>query len=635
MRQLFLTVMFVLTLATGLLAQGSSWQQRVQYKMDVKMNVQTNRFSGTQQLEYWNNSPDTLDKLFYHLYFNAFRPGSMMDTRSRRQGTIQVGRGQDWDNRVKDRIAQLKPEEYGEQKVLWIKMNGRLQQMHIHETILEVTLDKPILPRTKVVLDLAFEGQVPLQIRRSGRDNATTKVRYSMSQWYPKLCAYDQDGWHPNPYVGREFYGIWGNYDVRITIDKNYILGGTGYLQNPQQIGYGYEKPGSVVNRPAGDQLTWHFYAPQVHDFMWAADPDYVHRAIKVRDSIPAARNGGLAQSELTLHLLYKPTNEKAAVWEKILEDAKRALPFIEKHFGRYPYKQYSFVHGGDGGMEYPMSTLLIGPGAWLHEWMHSWYQGMLATNESLYGWMDEGFTTYAEDRVSAFLAADTAFAHAGSYRGYVALAKSGREEPLTTHADHYNTNAAYSAAVYSKGAVFMEQLGYIVGAATRDQILLDYYDQFKFRHPSASDIIRVAEKRSGLQLDWYKDYWIHSTKTIDYAIDSVWEENGSTQVRIKRVGLMPMPIDLQLNFTDGTREAHYVPLDLMFGQKAPENSMVMPKTYAAWKWTHATYTVSTSRKLTDIVQIEIDPSQRMADIDRKNNVLKLDWSSSKPLQVN
>jgi hypothetical protein len=179
-----------------------------------------------------------------------------------------------------------------------------------------------------------------------------------------------------------------------------------------------------------------------------------------------------------------------------------------------------------------------------------------------------------------------------------------------------------------------MEQLGYIVGAATRDQILLDYYDQYKFRHPTANDIIRVAEKRSRLQLDWYKDYWIHSTKTIDYAIDSVWEENGSTQVRIKRVGLMPMPIDLQLNFTDGTREAHYVPLDLMFGQKAPEDKGRLPKTYPAWKWTHATYTISTTRKLTEISQIEIDPSQRMADIDRKNNVLKLDWSSSKPLQV-
>ena len=616
----------LLFLVTALSAQQASWQQRVNYRMDVDMDVTTNRFKGQQQLEYWNNSPDTLTKVFYHLYFNAFRPGSMMDVRSRRQGTMQAGRGADWDSRVKDRIYNLKPEEYGEQKVVSLKMNGRVQQFRELETILEVTLDKPIAPKTKVVFDMQFEGQVPLQIRRSGRDNPTSQVRYSMSQWYPKLCEYDQEGWHPTPYVGREFYGVWGNFDVTIHIDKNYILGGTGYLQNAQQIGYGYEKPGSTVTRPAGDKLSWHFWAPQVHDFMWAADPGFIHRSVHVRDSIPAGKNGP-AKPALTLHLLYKPTNAKAEQWENVLVEAAKVLPFLEQHFGTYPYKQYSFVHGGDGGMEYPMSTLLIGPGAWLHEWMHSWYQGVLATNESLYAWMDEGFTTYAEDRASAFLSKDSSFAYAATYRGYVGLAKSGKEEPLTTHADHYNLNSAYGAAVYSKGAVFMEQLGYITGAAVRDQILLDYYNQWKFRHPDVNDFIRVAEKRSGMKLDWYKEYWVNSVKTIDYAIDSLWEEAGQTKIRIKRIGLMPMPVDLQLSFADGTKELHYIPLDLQFGEKPVEDAAIPRKTYAPWKWTHATYVISTARKLNTMQQVDIDPSQRMADIDRKNNLLKLDWS--------
>lgn len=137
-----------------------------------------------------------------------------------------------------------------------------------------------------------------------------------MSQWYPKICAYDEDGWHPTPYVGREFYGVWGNFDVKISIDKRYILGGTGYLQNPQEIGYGYELPGQPVKRPAGEKLTWHFMAPQVHDFMWAADPEYIHRTLKIRDSIPATKTSP-ALPALTLHLLYKPTNEKAENWEK------------------------------------------------------------------------------------------------------------------------------------------------------------------------------------------------------------------------------------------------------------------------------------------------------------------------------
>jgi len=346
---------------------------------------------------------------------------------------------------------------------------------------------------------------------------------------------------------------------------------------------------------------------------MWAADPEYVHKSRKVNDSV-------------TLHVLYKPTNATPAEWEKILDDAQQALPFIEKKFGVYPYRQYTFIHGGDGGMEYPMATLLIGPGAWLHEWLHNWYHGLLGNNESLYGWMDEGFTTYAEDLVTAFLENSTAFPFDGTYRGYYSLAKSGKEEPLTTHADHFNTNAAYGAAVYSKGAVFLEQLGYITGAPVRDKILLEYYRQWRFKHPNAADFIRIAEKVSDMKLDWYKEYWVNSVKTIDYSIDSLWEEGGKTKVRLNRIGLMPMPIDLQFTFKDGSKELHYIPMNLMYGEKPVEDSAISRKVYEAWKWTHATYTVETNRKLADFSIVEIDPTLRMADIDRRNNKLDLKW---------
>ncbi|HYM93206.1 MAG TPA: M1 family metallopeptidase, partial [Chitinophagaceae bacterium] len=470
-----------------------------------------------------------------------------------------------------------------------------------------------ILPRSKVVFDMNFEAQVPIQVRRSGRDNPVTKVRYSMSQWYPKMCEYDYEGWHPDPYVGREFYGVWGDFDVSISIDKNYILGGTGYLQNANQIGYGYETPGTKVKRPTGDKLTWHFFAPNVHDFMWAADPGFVHVSRKLNDS-------------LTVHILYKPTNATAQQWEALLDMAQKALPFIEKTFGPYPYKQYSFIHGGDGGMEYPMATLLFSPGAAIHEWMHSWYYGMLANNESMYAWMDEGFASYSDDRVSAFLGNRSGFPYANAYAGYFNLVHSGKEEPLTTHADHYNTNFAYELGVYSKGEVFLEQLGYITGSNVLDKILLDYYWQWRFKHPNGSDFIRIAEKVSGMKLDWYKEYWLNSTKTIDYTIDSLWEEEGKTKIRLRDIGLIPMPVDLQLTFKDGTKELHYIPLDLMYGEKPVEDSTIPRKVYDAWKWTSPYYVVETQRKLTDITVVEIDPSQRMADVDRKNNRLELKW---------
>ena len=620
MKQRMILVPFTLCLGLIVFGQPDRWQQRVKYVMNIDVSTQTNRFTGKQKLDYWNNSPDTLSRVFYHLYWNAFQPNSMMDNRSRRQGTISLRNDRngnevpDWDPRIENRIQNLKPEEYGYQKILSLKMNGRTQSYKVEETILEVRLDKPILPRSKVTFDMEFETQIPLQILRSGRDNPNTTVRYSMSQWYPKMCEYDYEGWHPTPYVLREFYGVWGDFDVSISIDKNYILGGTGYLQNANQVGYGYEDAGTTVNRSAGGKLTWHFIAPNVHDFVWAADPSYNHIFKKVR-------NG------LTIHVLYKTADGTDAQWKQVLVAAEKALPFIEKTFGPYPYSQFSFIDGGDGGMEYPMATLIAGPNAWLHEWLHSWYYGMMGNNESLYPWMDEGFTNYAGARVRAFLENQTSSpVGTNNYNAYFSLAKSAKEEPLSTHADHYNTIYAYTSAAYGKGAIFLEQMGYIVGAPVRDKILLEYYRLWRFKHPNAQDFINVAEKVSNIKLDWYKEYWIYSTKTIDYGIDSLWEENGKTKIRIRDLGLMPMPIDLQLTFKDGKTEQHYVPLDLMYGEKSKETDTIPRKTYEPWHWTSPTYTVETDRRLTDIMVAEIDPSQRMADIDRRNNRLELKW---------
>ncbi len=646
----FKRVVFVLITALvsglSLFAQPDRWQQRVKYTMDINMDAASNRFAGKQTLAYTNNSPDTLYKVFYHLYWNAFQPGSMMDARSRELGKISYGSrgGQeqlDWDTRVKDRILHLKPDEIGYQKVLSLSMNGAPQAFQVDETILEVKLSKPILPRSTVVFDMQFEAQVPLQVRRSGRDNPNTGVRYSMSQWYPKMCEYDYEGWHPTPYVAREFYGVWGDYDVKISLDKHYLVGGTGYLQNPDQVGHGYESSGVKVTAPAGDKLLWHFVAPNVHDFMWAADPDFKH-LIRITP-------GGLV-----IHVIYKNKNNEArqdTLWNILADAAVTVLPFIEKTFGKYPYKQYSFIHGGDGGMEYPMSTLINGPsvGTAFHEWMHSWYQGMMGTNESLYAWMDEGFTSYAAARVQSYyyetrLQHDPGNAalkqivekqreelplhHPEAYGAYFSLVRSDLEEPLTTHADHFNTNFAYSIASYSKGEMFLNQLGYIVGDSVLDRILLEYYHLWRFKHPNASDFVRVAEKVSGMQLDWYKEYWVSTTKTIDYSIDSLWEANGKVNIRLKNEGRMPMPIDVLVKYRDGSKEMAYIPQYLTFGEKPVEDPSVPRTVFTPWKWTHPTYVFALNHRLTDVSVIEIDPSQRMADVDRKKN--KLDLSGVK-----
>ncbi|HEY9364338.1 MAG TPA: M1 family aminopeptidase, partial [Chitinophagaceae bacterium] len=414
-----------------------------------------------------------------------------------------------------------------------------------------------------------------------------------------------------------------GDYDVTIKIDKSYKLGGTGVLINANEIGWGYDKPGTALKNISTAKRTWHFVGKNVHDFVWAADPDYEH--------IVKKRNG------VVLNVIYKKGDDVVKKnWETVADAAYTVLPYIEKRFGKYAYPQYSFIQGGDGGMEYPMATLLKGPGLGtvFHEWMHSWYQMMLATNENKYPWMDEGFTSWAEGEVSAFyygsmieLEANARLPlnHAGAYNNYYYLVKMKLEEPLTTFSDHYSTNTAYSVNAYSKGEIFLEQLGYIVGDSLRNKILLEYYNLWKFKHPNASDFMKVAQDVSGIQLDWYKEYWVHTTKSIDYGIDSLWEDGDVSKIRLRRIGEMPMPIDLKLTFKDSTTEIHYVPMDLMLNNKPAENNEKRT-VHNEWNWTNPTYNVEFKHRLIDLVSVEIDPSKRMADVDQKNNVLKLKW---------
>jgi Peptidase family M1 domain len=618
----FVLVIFIF-FSGYLSAQPDRWQQRVSYNIKVDADVNTNRFTGIQKLQYTNNSPDKLDRVFFHLYWNAFQQGSEMDVRSRELGKIMVNGRPDWDSRVKDRISKLSPSEIGYQKIKSLKLNGAEQKIKLHGTILEVDLAKPILPKSIVNFEVVFEAQVPVQIRRSGRDNAEG-VRYSMSQWYPKMCEYDYEGWHPTPYVAREFYGVWGDYDVTIKIDKNYKLAGTGVLLNATEIGWGYDKAGTPLKDISAAKRSWHFVGKNVHDFVWAADPDYEH-IVRKEDGV-------------TLHVVYKRSDSMQRRWETVADAAVIVLPYMEKRFGKYPYPQYSFIQGGDGGMEYPMATLLRGPGLGgvFHEWMHSWYQMMLGTNESLYPWMDEGFTTFAEGEVTAYYNKmkniktndeenKLPLNHASSYNNYYFLVKQKLDEPLTTHSDHYNTNFGYNINSYSKGDMFLEQLGYIVSDSLRDKILLQYYKLWRFKHPNASDFMKVAQDVSGIQLDWFKEYWISTTKTIDYSIDSLWSDNGVSKIRIRRIGQMPMPIDLQLTFKDSSKEIHTVPLDLMFGEK-PAESNIPRFVHEAWNWTNPTYIIEFKHPLTDLVLVEIDPTKRMADVDQKNNILKLNW---------
>jgi hypothetical protein len=602
-----LFALLTLCLVMNATAQDYRWKQRVEYKMDIHLDVKTHKVKGVQKLTYYNNSKDTLRKVYYHLFFNAFQPGSMMDVRSRNLV--------DPDGRVMDRIAKLKDNEIGYQHVHSLKQDGKPTTYAVHGTILEVTLPKPILPNTKTVFDMEYESQVPVQIRRSGRQSSEG-IAYSMTQWYPKMAAYDHQGWHPYQYVAREFHGVFGDFDVKITLDPTYIIGGTGVLQNADKVGYGYEKPGTVVKRPAGN-LTWHFVAKNVIDFAWAADPDYTHTIVQVP-------NGP------RLHFLYQKNEKTADNWAKLPDYAVKHFQFMNERYGKYPYECYAIIQGGDGGMEYPMCTLIAGEkslgslvGTTAHEISHSWYQGVLASNEALHGWFDEGFADFTSQEFMGMMLTNDPNPHARSYAAYFALLNGTLAEPSNQHSDHFNTNRAYSTQTYALGTVFLHQLKYIVGEENFYKGMLRYYNAWKFHHPEPNDFIRIMEKVSGMELKWYLSYMINTNKKIDYSVKNAIPRDNKTLVTLERLGDFPMPIDVVITYANGNKELVYIPMNEMLGSKPVEGGK-QRRDLTAWPWVNPTYTFEVNAPFASIAKIEIDPTNRLADINSKNNVLDL-----------
>jgi hypothetical protein len=537
------------------------WQQEVNYTMNVELNPKNHVLTGTQKLVYTNNSNDTLNKVYYHLYYNAFQPGSMMDVRSR---SIS-----DPDKRVLDRISKLSEKEIGYQKIEQLTQNGKEVKFSTIGTILKVELAEPILPNSQTTFDMQFEAQVPVQIRRTGRDNMEG-IDYTMTQWYPKMAEYDKDGWHPNEYVGREFYGVWGTFDVHITMPSNYIVAGTGVIQNPNEVGHGYG-----VAENVGEETTWHFKAEKVHDFGWAADPDYVHDQIEV-------------DNELVLHFFYQ-ADTLAEQWKEIQPEIVDIFNIVNSTFGRYPYPVFSVIQGGDGGMEYPMCTMVRGHGdregkvgLITHEGLHNWYYGVLGTNEYRYPWMDEGMTTYAEEYalMKHYNKPEEDFMQR-DYNVYRYLVSTGKEEPMATAGDLFDHNMAYSISSYVKGGLTQNQLRYIVGDSAFYRAVKVYFDKWGFKHPTPHDYLHVVEQESNMELDWFFDHWLNTLHHTDYAV-SLNTESKKALVEIKNEGNLPMPVEVRVELTDGQVLNYYIPLMSMRGARWFDGTTLAPMAWVA-----------------------------------------------------
>lgn len=587
--------------------------------MTIDMKEKSYQYDGKMKLVYTNNSGQALHKVYFHLYFNAFQPGSMMDYRlsniSDPDARMTNNIGTKEKPVYQSRIASLTPEQIGYQRIKTLLQDGAKTTFKVDGTLLEVTLAKPIQANSSATFDMTWEAQIPEQIRRSGR-NSKEGVEFSMTQWYPKMAQFDEFGWHLDEYVAREFIAPFGDFDITINIGKDYVIGGSGVLQNPTQV-KGYVKKARPVVK--NDRSSWHFKAENIHDFAWAADKKFIVEREKSK--------GGVE-----VFMIYIPGKKTTDNWQKALSYTTDFFDFCGERFGAYPWPTYTVVQGGDGGMEYGTTTLITGErtleslvGVIYHEAAHSWYQHLFGINETVDEWFDEGFTSYVEE-----LAFQTLFKKTSplpdnpvinAYKSYIKLALSGKEEPASLLADYYNSNYAYSNQAYNKGQVLAEQLGYIIGQEHLEATFLKFYDIWKFKHPTPNDFKRVAEEVSGINLKWYFNLFINTTRKIDYGIQSL----STTEIKLTNKSDFAMPLDILVEYQDGSKELFYIPLREMRGEKPVEGFSsyqgATRTTLEDWFWTKPTYTFKTTKP---IRKATIDITKRLADVDDKDNVVEL-----------
>jgi len=603
-----------LFLATTALGQSpEDWTQQVEYEMDITLHADEHQYTGQQTLTYTNNSPDTLDTVYYHLYFNAFHPESMFAERHRHLP--------DPDGRTVPRIFNLGPDERGWHKIRSLTQDGEAVNYEVTETIMEVDLAEPILPGESTTFEMEWRAQVPLQTRRSGRDSRGDSIDYTMTQWYPKMAAYDERGWHANFYVNREYYAPFGSFDVEITLPSEYTIGSTGVLQNTEEIGHGYDIEEDGTWRPSdglpeADSLTWHFTAENVHNFAWSADPEYIHDKVE--------------EDGTTHHILYKPS--VAEEWEPLKDDMPKVTAFFNREYGEYAYPQMTVAQGGDGGMEYPMFTVVSSYdspafkkkssrrsvlGTTVHEFAHMWYYAALGSNEADYAWMDEGFTSYATSEGMAHLSGGTA---SHSPLATVQVQKMGIFEPLSTPADWFETNLGYGVASYPGGQLVVDLLGYVMGDENKDAWLKRYFRERKFQHPDPYDLELFAEEESGLMLDWYFWQFTRSDRQLDDEIDDL--ENTATgggyeaSFTLEREGKIRMPHDVKLTLQDGSTQWVNVPLASMHGHKPVPDDWIVTDPWP-WVYPEKTFTVEVPAP---VESAELDPNGRTPDVNRLNN---------------
>ena len=543
------------------------FQQDVSYQIEVKLDDKNHTLSGFESFTYKNNSPQTLDVIYMHVWPNAYK-------------NKETALAQQLKRNDGDKIAKAEAKDLGFIDSLDFKVNGNQVKWEYdpkHIDIVVLHLASPLAPGQQIQISTPFKVKIPSgSLSRLGHIGQS----YQITQWYPKPAVYDQNGWNAMPYLNQgEFYSEFGDFDVKITVPANYVVGATGELQTASEIAFLNDKVNEskkklekLLNQEtdrsknfpesATEWKTIQYKQDRVHDFAWFADKRFL--VLKGEVVLPHSKE------TVTTWAMFTPQNAK--LWANALEYLHDGTYYYSLWNGDYPYKHVTAIDGtisAGGGMEYPMITVIGNSSSKeelevviVHEVGHNWFYGILGSNERVHGWMDEGLNTLNEMRyVQTKYPNNTRFSdmvaggrfhlndldhHDSGDLTYRSLSSFGLDQPLETHSDDFSS-LNYGAIMYQKtGLVFYYLIDYL-GAEKFDAAMSTYYQQWKFKHPQPADLRKVLETETGKDLSWLFEDLIQTTKHIDYKVKAVQIAKTGTVVKLANKGQVDGPIEVNI----------------------------------------------------------------------------------------
>ncbi len=607
------------------------WQQDVHYKINAAMREDEHMIDASEELTYWNNSPDTLKYVYFHLYQNAFIKGSYLHSLEKT-------------NKVRIRMGKNETAGLGTTTDN-VTVDGSAATTELDNTILKVNLPKALKPGGKVVIKMNFKTYYDKGAtrRRMQMYNAWGFTHYNGVQWFPKVCVYDRmHGWDTYQHLNKEFYGDYGLYDVTLDFPSNYVLEATGELKNREEVlpkdlrekldikNFATKKwnepPSIITPYEKGKRKQWRFVGNNVHDFAFTADPSF---------RIGTAYWNGVE----CVAIVQEP---HAAGWQNAPDYITRIIKAFSEDIGMYCYPKIVAADAQDG-MEYPMLTLDGGSdpgyrGLLVHEIGHNWFYGQVGSNETYRAAMDEGFTQYLTARGLRKIDGDTMVTTPpkSKYRKHFAEpaivmdrsvlnrytfdALNQNEVSINTHSDDFNgalNHGGGYAMVYYKTASMLYNLQYVLGDSLFDAAIQHYFDQWKFAHPYYEDFRASVIQFTHVDLSWFFDQWFETTKTLDYGICNIRKMKGtdSFAIKFRRNSGMQMPVDFTVTAKDGSKSSFHIP-NTWFNKQT--DAVTLPKWYG-WGRLGMNYTAHVNVP-SGIKNVQIDTTFRLADIDMVDN---------------